>query len=107
MECTTLSNIPNNEFQYIKILMCVCPYVCVMEVGCLWGGTRLVTRDLRTSTRTLQRMLRTLGMVWNSWGYERMQSGSSSRSECNRGAAVEADAIGEQQLKWTQSGSSS
>ena len=34
-----------------------------------------------------------------------MQSaGSSSRSGRNRGAAVEADAIGEQQLKWTQSG---
>ena len=31
--------------QYIKILTCV----CVTEVGCSWGGTRLVTRDLRTS----------------------------------------------------------
>ena len=31
----------------IKILMCVC--VCVTEVGCSWGRTRLVTRDLRTS----------------------------------------------------------
>ena len=36
-----------------------------------------------------------------------MQSGSSSRSGCNQGAAVEVDAIGEQQLKWMQSGSSS
>ena len=35
-----------------------------------------------------------------------MQSGSSSRSGCNQGAAVEADAIWEQQLKRTQSGSS-
>ena len=35
-----------------------------------------------------------------------MQSGSSSRSGCNWEAAVEADAIGEQQLKRTQSGSS-
>ena len=33
-----------------------------------------------------------------------MQSGSSSRSGHNWGAAVEADAIGEQQLKRTQSG---
>ena len=32
---------------------------------------------------------------------------SSSRSGCNRGAAVEADTIGEQQLKRTQSESSS
>ena len=36
-----------------------------------------------------------------------MQSGSSSRSGRNRGAAVEADTIGEQQLKRTQSGSNS
>ena len=53
---------------------------------------------------------RTLGMGWNSWG-------SSSRSGRNRGAveadaitehaATEADAIGEQQLKRTQSRSSS
>ena len=35
---------------------------------------------------------------------KRMQSGSSSRSGCNRGAAVEADAIAEQQPKCTQSG---
>ena len=33
--------------------------------------------------------------------------GAGSRSRRNQGAAVEADAIGEQQLKWTQSGSSS
>ena len=36
-----------------------------------------------------------------------MQSGSSSRSGCNWGAAVEADAIREQQLKRMQSGSRS
>ena len=36
-----------------------------------------------------------------------MQSGSSSRSGRNRGAAVEVDTIGEQQLKRTQSGSGS
>ena len=38
---------------------------------------------------------------------KRMQSGSSSRSARNRGAAVEEDAIGEQQSKRTQSGNSS
>ena len=36
-----------------------------------------------------------------------MQSGSSSQSGHNRGAAAEADAIGEQQLKQTQAVSSS
>ena len=35
-------------------------------------------------------------------GYKWIQSGSSSGSRRNRGAAVEADAIGEQQLKWKQ-----
>ena len=33
------------SYQYIKILTCVC--LCVTEVGCSWGGTRLVTCDLR------------------------------------------------------------
>ena len=36
-----------------------------------------------------------------------MQSGSSSQSGSNRGAAVEADAIREQQFKRMQSGSRS
>ena len=48
--------------------------------------------------------LRTLGMGWK---FPEQLVGSSSRSGCNRGAAVEADAIGEQQLKRTKSGSSS
>ena len=36
---------------HIKILTCVCvsDCLCVTEVGCSWGGTRLVTCDLRTS----------------------------------------------------------
>ena len=39
----------------------------------------------------------------SSWGYKRMHAiGSSSRSRRNWGAAAEADAIGEQQLKRTQ-----
>ena len=70
--------------------------------------TRLVTRDLRTSI-LLNLELRKehwawARIFWNSW---RMQSESSSRSGHNRGAAVEADAIAEQQLKRMQSGSSS
>jgi len=34
-----------------------------------------------------------------------MQTGSSCWSGCNKGAAAELDTIGEQLLKWTQSGS--
>ena len=33
----------------VRACMCVRVCACVMEVGCLWGRTRLVTRDLRTS----------------------------------------------------------
>ena len=37
------------DYQYIKILtVCLSVRVCVTEVGCSWGGTRIVTRDLRT-----------------------------------------------------------
>ena len=84
--------------------MCVC--VCVTEVG-LWGGTRLVMCDLRTSTRTLQRMFENIGHDMEQLGLradaiveqqsKRMQSGSSRWSGRHRRA----------ELKWTQSGSSS
>ena len=45
---------PGNEAiltQYIKInvRVSVCVCVCVTEVECSWGGTRLVTCDLRAS----------------------------------------------------------
>ena len=67
-----------------------------------------MTRDLRTLIYLLNLELReecsrTLdpGMGWNSASGGCMQSGSSSRSGR---AAVEADAIGEQQLKRTRSG---
>ena len=70
-----------------------------------------MTRDLRTLIYLLNLELReecsrTLdpGMGWNPASGGCMQSGSSSRSGR---AAVEADAIREQQLKRTQSGSSS
>ena len=64
----------------VCVCVCVCARVCVCvtEVGCLRGVTRLVT--LKSS--------RTCG-------------------GCNRGAVVEADAIGELQLKRMQLGSSS
>ena len=56
-----------------------------------------MTRDLRyfnlfTEPRTLRRMFENIGLE-SSWGCKRM-----------RGAAVEADAIGEQQPKRTRSG---
>ena len=60
--------------------------MCVTEVGCLWGGTGL----LRRATFVLY-------LTKNVHGLE-----SSKR---NRAAAVEADVIGQQQLKRTQSGS--
>ena len=54
-------------YQYIKILTvctCLCVCVCVTEVGCSWGGTRLVTRDLRTTEpRTPRRMFENVGHV--------------------------------------------
>ena len=90
--------------QYIKILtrVCVCVCVCVTEVGCSWGRTRLVTHDLRTSYFNLlnlelcEECSRTSG-----------PESSRAAGECNHGAAIEADTIGEQKLKQTQSGSSS
>ena len=62
-----------------------------------------MTRDLRTS-RTLRRIV---GMAaWNLPEQLALAAaGSSSRSGHNRGTAVEADAIGEQQTKRTPSGS--
>ena len=73
-----------------------------MDLGYSWGGTGLVTCDLRTSeSPTLQRMLKNIGH-----NLPEQLAGSSSRSGCNWGAAVEADLIGEQQPKRTQSGNS-
>ena len=51
------------SYQYIKILtVCLSVCVCVTEAGCLWGGTRLVTCDLRTiEPQTLRRMFENIG----------------------------------------------
>ena len=68
----------------IHIMFCRSVCVCVTEVECSWGGTRLFTEP-----RTPRRMF---GLE-SGWGCKR-----------NRGAAAEADAIGEQQPKRTRSG---
>ena len=71
---------------------------------------RDLTSDARPSYFNLlnlelcEECLRTLGIDWN---LPEQLVGSSSRSRRSRGAAVEAGAIGEQQLKRMQSGSSS
>ena len=36
------------SYQYI-LTVCSCVCVCVTEVGCSWGGTRLVMHDLCAS----------------------------------------------------------
>ena len=59
------------------VRVCVCVCVCVREH---WACA---------------------GIFQNRWGYKWMQSGSSSRSGCNRGAAVEADAIGGACSSWS------
>ena len=85
---------------------------CVTEVGCLWGGTRVyITSDVRPSYFNLL----------NLELCEECSGTLSARAYAWRGAAVQADAIGggggggggglpdaigEQQLKRTQSGSS-
>ena len=71
------------------VCLCVCVCVCVMEVGCSWSGTRLVTRDLRNSEpRTRLRILENI-QAWAG------TAGAAIREQY----IVEADAIGEQQLK--------
>ena len=84
--------------QYIKILTCVCVSVCVsVSDGIKWDvrGAGLDYSDARpsyfnlfTEPRTPRRMFENIGLE-SSWGCKRMH------------------AIGEQQLKRTQSGSSS
>ena len=77
------------------LTLCVC--LCVTEVGC---STRLVTCDLESRTKNVrERWAQAWAAIFqNSCGCKWVQSGSSSRSGHNRGAAAEADAIGEQQL---------
>ena len=66
------------------------------EVGFSCGGTRLVMCDLHirfTEPNSVKN-----GTFQNSWSYKWTQSVSSSQSGRNRGAAAEADEIGEQQM---------
>ena len=60
------------------------------EVGC---GTRLVMRDLRTSSYLTSNSAKN---VREHWAWARTAGATSG---CNGGAAVKADAIGEQQPK--------
>jgi len=76
----------------LVVCVCVCMCVCVCvyvhyRSGTYRGGTRLVTCDLCT--------------------YYTLYCVCVITSRHSQGAAVEADIIGEQQLKRTQSGSSS
>ena len=59
--------------------------LCVTELGSLGGRTTAVMRDLR---------------ICNTFC-------TACACGCTQGAAVEEDAIGEQQLKWMQAGSRS
>ena len=90
--CVTLS-----IYQYVKILTCVC--VCEWRKWDVHGaGLTIVMRDLRTLLNLelreeCSRAGIQLGLQADA------DAGSSSRSGHNRGAAAEADASGEQQLK--------
>jgi len=66
--------------------MCVCVRAYVTEVGCSRGGTRLVMHNLHTCT---------------------LYCVCVTTSGHNQGEVAVADAVGEQQLKQTQLGSSS
>ena len=80
--------------QYIKILTCVCVSVSddVHGAGLDYSDARPSYFNLFTEPRTPRRLFENIGLE-SSWGCKRMQ-----------GAAVEADAIGEQQPKRTRSG---
>ena len=92
--------------------MFVCVCVCVTEVGCSRGRTRLVTCDLRTSNS--RKNVRE-HWAWAGWklleqltdaiSVSSSESGRNLGAAGEAGAAVEADAIEEQQPKRTQSGS--
>ena len=71
------------NIRFLVMYMCV----CVTEMGCAGDVNRMVTRDLHIYSTLYCMHMITSGHSW--------------------GAAAEVDAVGEQQLKPTQSGSSS
>ena len=84
------------------MFVCVCVCLCVTEVGCSWGGTRLVTRYLRTSNSGKNVREH---WAWAGWklleeltdaiSVSSNESGHNLGAAREAGAAVEADAIGE------------
>ena len=67
-----------------------------------------MTRDLRTSIYLTSNSAKNVRENWAWAGTAGATSGCNGKAAVKAdGAAVEADAIGEQELKWTQSGSSS
>ena len=89
--------------QYIKILTCVSVSGgSGMFVGRDYSDARPSYFNLFTEPRIPRRMFENIG-GWNPV----FNRGAAVEEDAIRRAAVEADAIGEQQLKRTQSGSSS
>ena len=68
--------------------------MCVTEVGCSWGGDARPSYFNLLNLELDEECSRTLSIT----------AGATCTSGRNRGAAVEADTIGEQQWKRTQSG---
>ena len=88
-------------YQDLNVRVCVCVCVDVRGAGLDYSDTRPSYFNL-LNLELHKECLRTLGMGWN---LPEQVSRLQALSGCNRGAAVEADAIGEQQPKRTQLGS--
>ena len=94
--------------QYIKVLnVCVCPYVT--EAGSLRGGTTVVTNDLCTyyTQYYVLRVRDNKQMHFRSSSWSGHNQRTASWNGYSQGIVAEADEVGEQQLKRTQSGHSS
>ena len=83
----------------IRIILnvCGCVCVCVTEVGSSGSGTPVLTHNLHTCILYFVPCVR---------DNKQTHSRSSSWRGCSWGAAAEAEAVGKQQMKQTQSGCS-